>query len=63
VASCESGFSTTALNGQYEGIFQMGFNERATYGDGATAYEQAAAAYRYFVASGRDWSPWSCKPY
>lgn len=63
VASCESGLSTWAQNGQYLGLFQMGSNERATYGHGSTAYDQTLAAYRYFAASGRDWSPWSCKPW
>ena len=63
VVHCESRFSTTAQNGQYLGLFQMGSRERATYGHGETAYAQAIAAYRYFVASGRDWSPWSCKPW
>jgi hypothetical protein len=62
VARCESGFSTSAVNGQYLGLFQMGSSERSTYGNGYTAYEQSEAAYRYFVASGRDWSPWACKP-
>lgn len=62
VARCESGYRTTAQNGQYHGIFQMGSHERQTYGHGATALAQAKAAYRYFVLSGRDWSPWSCKP-
>lgn len=63
VARCESGSSMTprAQNGQYLGTFQMGAYERATYGHGANVYEQARAAYRYFVASGRDWSPWSCR--
>ena len=28
-----------------------------------SAVEQATAAHRYFVASGRDWGPWSCKPW
>jgi len=65
VASCESGhtYSVNAQNGQYLGIFQMGSNERETYGHGNTPYAQAKAAHRYFVASGRDWSPWECKPY
>jgi len=63
VARCESGYSTTAQNGQYLGIFQMGSHERATFGHGASALVQAKAAYRYFVLSGRDWSPWSCKPW
>lgn len=63
VASCESGRATWAQNGQYLGMFQMGSWERATYGHGSTALAQAQAAYRYFSASGYDWSPWSCKPW
>lgn len=63
VARCESGFQTTAQNGQYLGLFQMGSSERRLFGHGATALEQAKAAHRYFVRSGRDWSPWSCKPW
>ena len=63
VAWCESGpWGTTAQNGQYKGLFQMGRYERATYGHGPCAEVQAAAAHRYFVASGRDWSPWACRP-
>lgn len=64
VADCETGgtFSVYARNGQYLGLFQMGSHERATYGHSWTAIGQARAAYRYFVASGRDWSPWDCKP-
>lgn len=62
VARCESGLSLWARNGQYQGLFQMGSHERATYGHGATALAQARAAHRYFVASGRTWRPWSCKP-
>ena len=65
VVRCETGgtYSVYAHNGQYLGLFQMGSNERATYGHSWTALGQARAAYRYFVASGRDWSPWSCRPY
>jgi hypothetical protein len=63
VARCESGYQTTAQNGQYLGIFQMGSSERHLFGHGSTALAQARAAYRYFVRSGRDWSPWSCKPW
>jgi len=63
VAHCESGYSTRAQNGQYLGLFQMGTSERRLFGHGSTAIEQAQAAYRYFVRSGRDWSPWSCKPW
>jgi hypothetical protein len=63
VARCESGLHTTARNGQYLGLFQMGSSERRLFGHGSTPIAQARAAHRYFVASGRDWSPWSCKPW
>jgi hypothetical protein len=63
VAQCESHYNIWARNGQYLGIFQMGSNERATYGHGNNAWAQARAAYRYFVASGRGWGPWECKPW
>ncbi len=62
VSRCESNYDVRARNGQFLGLFQMGSWERATYGDGATALEQSRAAYRYFVASGRAWGPWECKP-
>jgi hypothetical protein len=62
VSWCESKHSTTAQNGQYLGLFQMGWNERRLFGHGSTPRKQALAAHRYFVVSGRDWSPWSCKP-
>jgi hypothetical protein len=63
VARCESGYRTTAQNGQYLGMFQMGVAERRLFGHGQSALEQARAAYRYVVRSGRDRSPWSCKPW
>lgn len=63
VARCESGYSVNAENGQYLGLFQMGSSARRVFGHGDSALEQAQAAYRYFVRSGRDWSPWSCKPW
>ena len=63
VARCESGLRTTAQNGQYLGLFQMGSAERSLFGHGASAEVQAKAAWRYFTRSGRDWSPWSCKPW
>jgi hypothetical protein len=63
VAWCESRLHTDAENGQYLGLFQMGSSARGLYGHGPTAHEQAVAAHRYFVSSGRDWSPWSCKPW
>jgi hypothetical protein len=62
VAWCESRLTTTAQNGQYLGLFQMGSYERQLFGHGSTARVQAEAAHAYFVHSGRDWSPWSCKP-
>lgn len=62
VARCESGLRTNASNGQYLGLFQMGSSERRIYGHGGDAMTQAKAAHAYFVASGKDWSPWSCKP-
>jgi len=63
VAWCESRLLTTAQNGQYRGLFQMGYSERRLFGHGRTARRQSVAAHRYFVDSGRDWSPWSCKPW
>ena len=60
VAWCESRLSPTAQNGQYLGLFQMGSHERTLFGHGSTAHDQAQAAHRYFVRSGRDWSPWAC---
>ena len=62
VAWCESHLATTAQNGEYLGLFQMGSYERRLFGHGSTARAQAEAAHAYFVRSGRDWSPWSCKP-
>jgi hypothetical protein len=61
IAWCESRHSTRAQNGQYLGLFQMGSSERRLFGHGATARAQAFAAHRYFVVSGRDWSPWACR--
>jgi hypothetical protein len=61
VARCESRLSTNAQNGQYLGLFQMGSYERQLFGHGNSAREQSIAAHRYFVRSGRDWSPWSCR--
>ncbi len=63
VAQCESGpWGTKARNGQYEGLFQMGSWERAHYGHSRCAEKQARAAHAYFVATGKTWSPWECKP-
>jgi hypothetical protein len=62
VSWCESRWHTWARNGQYLGLFQMGSWERSRYGHSTAALGQARAAYRYFIASGSDWSPWACKP-
>jgi hypothetical protein len=61
VAWCESKWYVWAGNGQYLGLFQMGSWERRRYGHGSGAWAQSRAAYRYFVDSGRDWSPWACR--
>ena len=61
VSWCESRFWVWANNGQYLGLFQMGSWERRTFGHSSNnAWVQARAAHRYFVESGRDWSPWAC---
>ena len=62
VALCESRLDTNARNGQYLGLFQMGTFARARFGHGPTAWEQAVAAHKYYLYSGRTWSPWSCRP-
>jgi hypothetical protein len=68
VAECEAshywdeGRPQEARNGQYRGMFQMGKDERETYGHGPDPWRQAFAAHRYYIWSGRDWSPWECKP-
>lgn len=63
VARCESNLKTWARNGQYLGLFQMSWLARQLFGHGPSAQQQARAALRYFVRSGRDWSPWTCKPW
>ncbi len=64
VSWCESRYRIWATNGQYLGLFQMGTSERRIYGHGPGAWVQARAARAYFIASGRDWSPWDwrCRP-
>ena len=44
VAWCESRLTTTAANGQYRGLFQMGSYERGLFGHGDTGHEQALAS-------------------
>lgn len=72
VAECESTFEhpsphtgVNAVNGQYVGIAQEGLTERRTYGwyqRGSSAATQVRTFYRHFVAAGRSWRPWQCKP-
>lgn len=62
VARCESGLTTRAQNGQYLGLFQMGSYARGRFGHSWTPWGQARSARRYFIDSGKDWSPWSCRP-
>lgn len=64
VAWCESRWTTTDKLGQYEGVFQMGAAERAQYGVGnyQTVIEQVRSGYRMFVAAGRSWGRWQCRP-
>lgn len=65
IAHCETGGTYDIWAGfrkhQYWGLFQMGTSERRQYGHAWNAWEQSRAARRYFIASGRDWSPWSCR--
>jgi hypothetical protein len=68
VSRCESGaywwtHPTWAHNGEYQGMFQMGWGERQRWGHGPDPWTQARAAYKYWLDSGRDWSPWGCKPW
>lgn len=62
VASCESGLSVYARNGQYLGLFQMGEYARARYGHSWDALGQSRSAYAYFADTGYTWGPWECKP-
>lgn len=68
VAACESGLNPAARGPRDEygnprqGLFQFGTWERRTFGYGPDAWSQSRGALRYFNASGRDWSPWECKP-
>lgn len=61
VAWCESGLRPWASNGQYQGVFQMGYSERLRFGHGATIWVQARAARRYWLLSG--YGPWECRPF
>ena len=58
IVNCETGgtYDPRSSNGQYLGIFQMGSNERATFGHGNDVWTQARAAYRYYLKAG--FGPW-----
>lgn len=58
VARCESTLRTHAKKGQFHGLFQLGANERADYGDGTDALGQVMAAHALFLDRG--WQPWTC---
>lgn len=61
IAWCESNYQANATNGQYRGIFQIGYREFDNYGDGSPLdpQENIKAAIRYYKVSG--FRPWSCK--
>jgi hypothetical protein len=63
VADCETGhtFNVYASNGQYKGIFQMGYSERLRFGFAYNAWAQTLGAKKYYNLSG--WGPWSCLPW
>lgn len=58
VAKCESELETSAENGLFLGLFQLGHNERAEYGHGEDALAQVQAAHELFLVRG--WQPWVC---
>lgn len=75
IAECEStasaperiakrrGLGRWARNGQYVGIFQMGFHERRAHGwyrRGSSARAQVLSAYSLYRSRG--WQPWTCRP-
>lgn len=74
VAWCESRWTTTDITGQYVGVLQLGTSERAEYGlgayasgdggvaSGASIVLQVRSGYRMFVAAGRSWARWQCRP-
>jgi hypothetical protein len=65
VARCESGenlWPYARSSGGHYGMFQFGSFARSKYGFRWNPWFQARAAYRYYVDSGRDWSPWTCEP-
>lgn len=65
VASCESGHSSTAVNGQYRGVYQEGpMFERGPFGRAGFSVWDAVpnALTAAWTVSREGWSQWSCKP-
>lgn len=65
VASCESGHSSTAVNGRYRGVYQEGpMFERGRYGRaGFSVWDPVANAMTAAETVAHEgWSQWSCKP-
>ena len=65
VASCESGHSPTASNGQYRGVFQEGpMFERGRYGQaGFSVWDPLANSLTAAETVSREgWKQWSCAP-
>lgn len=65
VASCESGHSAFARNGQYRGVFQEGpMFERGRFGQaGFSVWDPLANALTAAETVSREgWSQWECKP-
>jgi hypothetical protein len=65
VASCESGHSSSAINGIYRGVFQEGpMFERGRFGQaGFSVYDPVANAMTAAETVAREgWSQWQCRP-
>lgn len=61
VASCESKFDRFARNGQFHGVFQMGYSERERCGKGWRIKLQVWAAKCWWKLTGRTFSnAWAC---
>lgn len=64
IMHCESGHNVFAVNGQYRGLFQLGYNYNGTIsvvgnGDVFDARTNALAARATYDFRG-NWSAWSC---
>lgn len=66
VACCESGWGPEATNGQYRGLFQLGYNYNGTitfYGGNVfNAFTNAQVARDSYVTRGYSWSAFQCQP-